>query len=86
MKVCISKWGNSIGVRIPRKIAESLALKTGDDVECAVKDGGLFLKKEQSTARMFEEFYGKPYDQITENDIGPGEELDWGEDVGGEVF
>ena len=39
-----------------------------------------------STVEMFEKFYGKPFDKITPEDIGPGGELDWGEDVGGEII
>ena len=40
--------------------------------------------KEQSTASLFEQFYGKPYSHIKREDIGEVKELDWGEDVGGE--
>ena len=43
-------------------------------------------RKETSTAGLFEEFYGKPFEEITESNIGPGEDIDWGEDVGGEKF
>ncbi|MCR5101737.1 MAG: hypothetical protein K6B41_10325 [Butyrivibrio sp.] len=35
---------------------------------------------------FLEDYYGKPYDEITFEDLGPGGELDWGEDVGGEVW
>lgn len=86
MKISISKWGNSLGLRIPAAVAQSLKLKSGDHVECKMQNGGFLIKKEISTAQMFEDFYGKPFDQITEKDIGPGEEIDWGEDVGGEIF
>ena len=44
------------------------------------------MKKKQSTAEMFEQFYGKPFSEITQADIDPMKEIDWGEDVGGEVF
>ena len=86
MNITISKWGNSIGLRIPATVTESLGLKAGDQVMCELKDGGLFLNKEQSTAQMFEEFYGKPFAEITENDLDSIGEIDWGEDIGGEAF
>lgn len=86
MKIAISKWGNSLGLRIPSAIAHSLHLKSGDHVECEMKNGGFLIKKEMSTAQLFEDFYGKPFDQISEEDIGPGEEIDWGQDVGGEIL
>lgn len=86
MNVAISKWGNSIGIRIPVVVAESLGLQAGDQLVYELKDGGLFMRKKQSTAQMFEQFYGKPFAEITQADIGNAEEIDWGEDVGGEIF
>ena len=86
MNVAISKWGNSIGIRIPVVVKESLGLQAGDQVSCELKDGGLFMRKQQSTAQMFEQFYGKPFEEITQADLCPAEEIEWGEDVGGEVY
>ncbi|PHU41079.1 hypothetical protein CSX00_03800 [Pseudobutyrivibrio ruminis] len=43
-------------------------------------------KSMQSTKEIFEEFYKKPYDEITKDDIGECELIDWGPDVGGEVI
>ncbi len=86
MNVTISKWGNSIGIRIPVTVTESLGLQVGDQVSCELKDDGLFIRKEQSTTQMFEEFYGKPFDKITQTDLNTAVEIDWGEDVGGERF
>lgn len=86
MNIAVSKWGNSIGIRIPVVVTESLGLQVGDQIDCELKDGGLFLKKQQSTAQMFEQFYGKPFAEITQDDIGYAKELDWNEDIGGEVY
>ena len=86
MNVAISKWGNSIGIRIPVVVTESLGLQAGDQLTYELKDGGLFMRKQQSTAQMFEQFYGKPFAEITQADLGNAEEIDWGEDVGGEKF
>jgi antitoxin MazE len=37
--VQVSKWGNSLAVRIPADVARALGLKEGDDVElCALDD------------------------------------------------
>ena len=32
----ISKWGNSLAVRIPAAVVDALALKEGDDIEIRV--------------------------------------------------
>ncbi len=86
MNVAISKWGNSIGIKIPVVVAESLGLQVGDKLIYELKDGGLFMRKQLSTAQMFEQFYGKPFAQITQADLGDAEEVDWGENVSGEKY
>ena len=86
MNIAVSKWGNSIGIRIPVVVTESLGLQAGDQVTCELKDGGLFMRKQQSTAQMFEQFYSKPFAEITQADLDSAEEIDWGKDVGGEVY
>ena len=86
MNVAVSKWGNSLGIRVPVMIAESMGLQAGDQVAFELKDGGMFMKKEQSTSQMFEQFYGKPFSELTQDDLGAVEDIEWGEDVGGEVF
>ncbi len=45
----------------------------------------IILHKEKSTKDIFEEFYGKPMEEITIEDLGDGGEIDWGEDIGGEI-
>ncbi len=34
----ISKWGNSLSVRLPTEIVEALGLKEGDDIAVAADD------------------------------------------------
>jgi antitoxin MazE len=34
--VKVSKWGNSLAVRLPRVVAEALKLKEGDDIAITV--------------------------------------------------
>ena len=46
----------------------------------------LKLLQKKTTKQIFEEFYGKPYDEITAQDIGDSAEIDFGEDVGEEVI
>ncbi len=35
----ISKWGNSLAVRLPKKVVDALALKDGDEVHLGVREG-----------------------------------------------
>jgi antitoxin component of MazEF toxin-antitoxin module len=67
-------------------IVKALSLQAGDQVALELRDDGMFIKKKQSMSQMFEEFYGKPFDEITQNDLSPAKEINWGEDVGSEVI
>ena len=35
----VSKWGNSLAVRLPKKLVEAMALKPGDDVNLVALGG-----------------------------------------------
>ena len=86
MSVSISKWGNSLGIRIPSAIVDALSIKSGDSLTYEVSNDSVILRKKVSTKRLFENFYKKPFSDITTNDLGAVEFMDFGDDVGGEVF
>jgi antitoxin component of MazEF toxin-antitoxin module len=39
----IGKWGNSLGLRIPSVVAESMGLRQGDDVSIVIKDNAIVI-------------------------------------------
>ena len=43
-------------------------------------------KEKKSTKEIYEDFYKKPYNEITKEDIDECELINWGPDVGGEVI
>ena len=43
-------------------------------------------KEKKSTKEIYEDFYKKPYNEITKEDIDECELINWGSDVGGEVI
>jgi antitoxin MazE len=38
----VSKWGNSLAIRLPNAVVKALALKEGDEIEVHVKAGRRF--------------------------------------------
>ena len=67
----ISKWGNSLGLRIPKTAVESLGLSDNDIVDIETKGKKLVIKparKQFTLEKIFEEWDGSPYDVY-----------DWGE-------
>ncbi|HPF05655.1 MAG TPA: AbrB/MazE/SpoVT family DNA-binding domain-containing protein [Spirochaetota bacterium] len=43
MHIRIKKWGNSLGVRIPKNFANNLSLKDGTIVEMKENDGEIII-------------------------------------------
>ena len=43
MQTRVQKWGNSLGVRIPRGLAEEVGLGAGTEVSLSTKDGELVV-------------------------------------------
>lgn len=44
METKVQKWGNSLGVRNPRGLAEEIGLGAGSEVSLTAKDGELVLR------------------------------------------
>lgn len=48
----VSKWGNSLAVRLPKKLVEQLGLKEGDDLNVvAAKDGTIEVETREDQRR-----------------------------------
>ena len=61
MNIQISKWGNSLAVRIPAKFIKQIQLKDGDRVEATLsKDGALVIRPQKldrkAITKMAKEF------------------------------
>ena len=53
----VSKWGNSLAIRLPAAVVEVLKLKEGDDIEIRVADKRTFdvsrdTARQQALARL----------------------------------
>ena len=44
MQTKIQRWGNSLGLRIPKSLAEEVHVEAGSVVDISVKDGHLAVK------------------------------------------
>jgi antitoxin MazE len=49
--VKVAEWGNSLAIRIPKDVADTLQIKKGDEIEVRIAgDGALELAKDQRRA------------------------------------
>jgi antitoxin MazE len=57
MSMRVSKWGNSLAVRLPDTIVKTLRLKSGDEIEIVLRGERLFevqrdTSRERALARL----------------------------------
>jgi antitoxin MazE len=79
MQAQLARWGNSLGLRIPRDIAERTGLRPGDRVEIAAENGRVVISPARRRYVLA--------DLLT--DMTPEalrEAFDWGPDRGREVI
>ena len=78
MKTVIKKWGNSLGIRIPKVIVNDLSLKDGTIIEIDEQDDKIILytKKHYLLDNMLE--------NITSENLHC--EMDSGKAVGNEIW
>ena len=48
MIATVQKWGNSLGVRIPKTIAEDSSMRAGSAIEMMVQDGRVILEAKKT--------------------------------------
>ena len=75
----VSRWGNSLAVRIPRAMADQARIDEGQEVELTVVDGCLTIRPRARTYTLHELL-----DQVTPENRH--DEVDWGKPEGDEVW
>ena len=52
MQARVSRWGNSLAVRLPRSAVEELGLGEGESVDMRVEDGALVVRRARRRYRL----------------------------------
>jgi antitoxin MazE len=76
MHATIARWGNSLALRLPRAIADGARLVEGATVELEIEDGSVRLTPRRPKFKLAD---------LLANET-KGEETDWGEPKGDEVW
>jgi antitoxin MazE len=80
VKTSLDRWGNSLGVRLPKAIAESAALREGDSVEISFEDSAVIIRRAKPQYTLEELVAGiTPENRHAEAGWGPavGRERFW---------
>lgn len=84
MRVKLAKWGNSLGLRLPKAAVEAAGLKPGSEVEVTVEGRDLRVRQPLPIK------YYRLEDLVAEmKRLGPENEpetVDWGADRGSEII
>jgi len=78
MTVALKQWGNSLALRIPKDIANTLSIAYDSNMELSIVDGALVLKP-QNSSRL-----ESLVSQITSDNMH--REVDTGKSVGNEEW
>jgi antitoxin MazE len=76
----IVRWGNSLGLRIPKSFAEEVRADAGSTVDLRIQDGELVIRVVDSAAESLEDLLGG----VTPENLHG--EVDTGDPVGGEAW
>ena len=79
MKSQIGRWGNSLAIRIPKYIADELALGVNDEVDCRLEKGQLIIEPVQKMPKY-------TLSELLSEELAPEPELDWGKPSGAEEW
>ncbi len=78
MQVSVAKWGNSLGVRVPKDIAARVGLRVGARVEITAEDNRVIIAVERPVYQLEDLLGGLTPEAMHEA-------FHWGPDVGDEV-
>ena len=78
-KVHVTKWGNSLAIRIPKPAAESAKMKNGDELELVASPGKVELRSMRPKPSL-----ASLVRRITPENRH--DKTDWGGPVGAEVW
>jgi antitoxin MazE len=80
MPTKIGRWGNSLGVRIPKAIADQVGVTSGTPVEFVVREGAIVLQPMRAEPPRLEDLLAR----VTEKNRH--DEVDTGGPVGREAW
>lgn len=80
MQTKVKKWGNSLGVWIPRGLAEEVGLAAGTEVSLSAREGELVLKPSVPSRLRLADLLA----DVTSDNIHAS--IDTGDAVGAEAF
>ena len=80
MQTKIKKWGNSLGIRIPKTFAEEAGIEEDSEVDLSVQDGELVIRPKRRPSYSLKALLKR----VTKKNLHS--EVDTGDPVGNEAW
>ena len=80
MTITIQKWGNRQGVRIPKKILDTVKWTEGEQIIIIVDNGKLIMEKAKDKRKNIKELFADYQGNYEPIDV------DWGNSEGNEIW
>lgn len=77
MQSHVTKWGNSLGIRIPKSLAEKIDLKEGTPIDLQLEDDAIIIRRKRYSLETL-------LSQVTPENVH--EEVNTGDSVGRETW
>jgi antitoxin MazE len=71
----VQKWGNSLGLRIPKSFAEEAKVKAGSTVEMHVEQGRLIVQPAKTRSYRIEDLLAKVTRANTHGEVRTGDRV-----------
>ncbi len=75
MRVTLSKWGNSLALRVPKDIAELAGFEEGQALELSLDGQTIILRRRYSLQEMLKDMEGKEWHPLEFDDPPVGSEI-----------
>ncbi|MDD5544277.1 MAG: AbrB/MazE/SpoVT family DNA-binding domain-containing protein [Acidobacteriia bacterium] len=72
MQTKIQRWGNSLGLRIPRSFAEEAGVEAGSQVDLSMRDGDLVVRAARRRTYRLSELLQKVTNKNLHGEVNTG--------------
>ena len=72
MRAKVQKWGNSLGIRIPKAVAQEVALETDSEVDLSTQDGRIVISPIAQKAVSLRQLLSKVTEANLHGEISTG--------------
>jgi antitoxin MazE len=52
MRIRLTKWGNSLGIRLPKIFAVEMGMRSGDEIQVDIRDRSIVLSKAETLDQL----------------------------------